>query len=206
MVGTLAVRDTRNRVLDAAVRLTIEVGWAQVTMTALARTAGVSRQTLYNEVGVKSELAQAMVLREMERFLDVVSGAFDRHPRSLITAIRAACKGVLERARDNPLLVAVATATHGGDTELLPFLTTHSDWLLEGSRVTIRARVADYQPPLDDRELDTAIDIVVRTVLSHVMHPSGTPAQTADGIAWMAGQLLKAATIEVPEPRAEGAR
>ena len=34
--------------------------------------------------------------------------------------------------------------------------------------------------------------MVVRTVLSHVIHPSGSPEDTAEGIAWLAGRALGA--------------
>ena len=63
----------RERVLEAAVTLTTEVGWAQVTMARLADVVGVSRQTVYNEIGSKPRLAEAMILRELERFLAPVS-------------------------------------------------------------------------------------------------------------------------------------
>lgn len=43
---------------------------------------------------------------------------------------------------------------------------------------------------LDAEQLDVAIDMVVRVVLSHVMQPSASPAETADGIAWMAARVL----------------
>ena len=33
--------------------------------------------------------------------------------------------------------------------------------------------------------------MVVRVVLSHVMQPSGTPAETADDIAWIAARVLR---------------
>ena len=39
--------------------------------------------------------------------------------------------------------------------------------------------------------LETAIDMVVRVVLSHVMQPSGTPDQTATDIAWIATRVLR---------------
>src|SRR6476661_4122302 len=87
---------TRERVVDAAVRLTSEVGWSQVTMAKLADVVGVSRQTVYNEIGTKPGLAEAMILRELDRFLGVVSLAFDEHPDDLVEAIRVASRTVLE--------------------------------------------------------------------------------------------------------------
>ena len=94
----------RERVIDAAVNLTTEVGWAQVTMARLADVVGVSRQTVYNEIGTKPRLAEAMILRELERFLGLVTAAFDAHPTDLVGAIRDASRAVLEASQDNPLL------------------------------------------------------------------------------------------------------
>jgi AcrR family transcriptional regulator len=182
---------TRERLVDAAVRLTTDDGWANVTMARLADEVGVSRQTVYNEIGSKPRLAEAMILRELERFLEVVSLAFDRHPSDLVAAIREAGQSVLETSQDNPLLHAVVSATHGADTELLPLLTTHSGSLLAASKEVVMERITPYDIRLDPAHLDAAIDMVVRVVLSHVMQPSGSPAATADDIAWIAERVLR---------------
>ncbi|WP_244930742.1 TetR family transcriptional regulator [Nocardioides sp. W7] len=182
---------TRERVVDAAVRLTVDIGWSQVTMAKLADRVGVSRQTVYNEIGTKPGLAEAMILRELERFLHVVSVAFDEHPDDLVEAIRASARGVLEHAHDNLLLHAVVSATHGADTELLPLLTTHAESLLAAAKAVVAERLAPYDVDLGPAHLDAAIDMVVRVVLSHVMQPSGTPAATADDIAWIAARVLR---------------
>jgi AcrR family transcriptional regulator len=181
----------RERVVEAAVRLTSEVGWSQVTMARLADEVGVSRQTVYNEIGTKAGLAEAMILRELDRFLEVVSVAFDRHPTDLVAAIRTACVGVLEHAQDNPLLHAVVSATHGADTELLPLLTTHAESLLGVAKAVIAERIEPYDVDLDQRHLEAAIDMVVRVVLSHVMQPSGPPRETGESIAWIAARVLR---------------
>ena len=191
MTVTTAPLTMRERVLEAAVTLTTEVGWAQVTMARLAEVVGVSRQTVYNEVGSKPLLAEAMILRELERFLGLVTVAFDAHPAELVEAIRAASCAVLEASQDNPLLHAVVSATHGADTELLPLLTTHAGTLLATAKVVLVERVAPYDIRLDAEELDAAIDMVVRVVLSHVMQPSAPPARTAADIAWIAGRVLR---------------
>jgi AcrR family transcriptional regulator len=181
----------RERIVGAAVALTSEEGWAGVTMARLAARVGVSRQTLYNEIGGKAALAEAMVAAELERFLGDVALAFDAHPDDLVAAIREAARRVLELAQDNPLLHAVVSATHGADTELLPLLTTHAESLLGVAKVVIGERLAPYDVGLTDHHLEAAIDTVVRVVLSHVMQPSGTPARTADDIAWIAARVLR---------------
>jgi AcrR family transcriptional regulator len=191
-----AVSDTgrshqRQRIVAAAARLTTRSGWSAVTMSRLADEVGVSRQTVYNEVGSKPELAEAMILDELARFLALVHQAFDQHPDDLVQAIRSAARAVLELAQDNTLLRAVVSATHGADTELLPLLTTHAQPLLSTAKTVIADRLAPFALPFDERRLAAAIDVIVRVVLSHVMQPTDTPQRTADDIAWIAGRVLQ---------------
>jgi AcrR family transcriptional regulator len=191
MVGVIPTPTMRERIVEAAVAMTTESGWSGVTMAALADRVGVSRQTVYNEVGTKPGLAEAMILHELDRFLGVVTLAFDDHPADLVGAIRAASTGVLELAQDNHLLHAVVSATHGADTELLPLLTTHAESLLAAAKLVVAERLTPYDIGLDARHLDAAIDTVVRVVLSHVMQPSGTPVDSGDDIAWIATRVLR---------------
>jgi hypothetical protein len=44
---------------------------------------------------------------------------------------------------------------------------------------------------VDAAHLEAAIDMVVRVVLSHVMQPSATPAETADDLAWISARVLR---------------
>jgi AcrR family transcriptional regulator len=194
-VTTPAAAETlRDRLLAAAADLTTEHGWSRLTMGRLAALVGVSRQTVYNELGSKPELAEAMVLRELDHFLQVVDSAFDDHPPpqrgALVAAIGAAAERVLRLAEESPLLHAVLSSSQGAESDLLPLLTTHSAPLLAAAGTMIREHVDRYDVPLDAHRIDVLIDMVVRLVLSHVMNPSDTPAETARAIAWIAGRVL----------------
>ncbi|QIX25197.1 TetR/AcrR family transcriptional regulator [Nocardioides sp. JQ2195] len=182
---------TRDRIIEAAASLTTRHGWAWVTMTKLADEVGVSRQTVYNEIGNKPALAEAMILHELSRFLELVNTAFDDSPDDLLGAIRGASRAVLDFAQDNPLLHAVVSATHGADTELLPLLTTHSQSLLGVAKLVVTERVGPYRVALEPARLEAAIDMVVRVVLSHVMQPSASPDETSRDIAWIAERVLR---------------
>jgi AcrR family transcriptional regulator len=181
----------RRRIIAAAAEMTARSGWSSVTMARIADAVGVSRQTVYNEIGSKQDLARAMVVEELGRFLHVVEGAFDQHSEDPVEYIRAAARGVLELAQDNTLLKAIVSATHGADTQLLPLLTTRADYLLAAAQDVIAARLASFSLPLTERQLNVGIDVVVRTVLSHVMQPSSRPVRTADDIAWIADRVLR---------------
>lgn len=180
----------RDRILDAATRLTGRDGWGKVTMARLAAEVGVSRQTVYNEVGGKPDLAEAMVLNELARFLAEVDRAFDAHPDDILDALGVACRGILELAQDNELLHAVVSATHGAETELLPLLTTHAESLLATASTVLLDRVTAYGIDLPPAQLAASVDVIVRTVLSHVMQPGGSPEETAETLVWIAGRVL----------------
>ena len=182
----------RDRMLAAAADFTAEHGWAALTMAKLADMVGVSRQTVYNEIGGKPQLAEAMVMRELEQFLALVESAFLDHPDDLVQAIEAAAARVLESARTDPLLHAVLSSSQGADSELLPLFTTNSAALLSTAGQMVRAHVASYDVGLDDERLEVLIDMVVRLVLSHVMQPHGGPRETAQTIAWIAARVLAA--------------
>ena len=104
-------------------------------MAGLGAAVGVSRQSVYNELGNKPALAQALVMREVVRFLAVIDEEL-RGGTDLVGDTRRGVRRVLAMAADNPLLQAVVASAHGADTELLPLLTTRSSSLL--------ATVADH--------------------------------------------------------------
>lgn len=179
---------TRQRIVDAAVRLTADGGWPAVTMAAVGEHAGVSRQTVYNEIGSRERLAEAVVLDELGRYLDAVGTGFDRHPGDLRAALRAAVLGVLRRAETSPLLAAVLAP--GGRTDLLPPLTTDAAAVIAAASAALDARLDAYPLGVDGRARSAAVDMVVRTVLSHVMQPGRPAARTADDVAALAVRLL----------------
>lgn len=181
---------SRSRIIAAAVRLTCADGWSKVTMGRLARAAGVSRQTVYNAVGSREDLAEAMVLTESAKFILTIVEGFEKHPDDLLPAIHEAVENTLVLAEGNALLRAVVSATHGADTELLPLLTTHSEPLLGTLMVVVQDRVDQYEIDLEPERITTIIDMVVRSALSHVMQPTATPRKTADSITWFVARIL----------------
>ncbi len=76
----VAARDLlRTTVLDALRDQLRTQAWTEIRMADVARRAGVSRQTLYNEFGSRADLAQAFVLREVDLFIDAVTDAVLAH-------------------------------------------------------------------------------------------------------------------------------
>ena len=183
-------RSWRERLVAQAAELTRSGGWQAITMAKLADRVGVSRQTVYNEIGSKRQLAEAMIMHELEVFLRAVDAAFEENPDDLSDAIREAAARVLEMAADNPLLHAVLSASHGAESDLLPLLTTQVDPLLEAAHGLVRRHLDTYDHGLEEHRIDPLVDMVIRLVLSHVTAPSTSPRETADNIAWIAERVL----------------
>lgn len=178
----------RDRIVDAALATTAELGWPAVTMGRIADVVGVSRQTVYNEVGTKPALAQAMVDAELTRFLAAVEAAFDREPADVVRAVERAVRAVLELAADNPLLRAIVAGSSGED--LLPPLTSRSEPLVRAAAVVVDGRLDAYPLTVSGARRDAAVDALVRVVLSHVVAPTAAPRRTAADVAWLAGRTL----------------
>jgi AcrR family transcriptional regulator len=181
----------RDRLLDAAASITAAEGWGTVTMAKLADEVGVSRQTVYNELGSKPRLAEALVMRELDRFLEIVRGRMAAETE-LVDALRSACEGALAAAAANPLLKAILESAHTGGSDLLPLLTTQSQGLIEGARAVVLESLEEqgFETGLDGAELRTAVDAIIRLVLSHVMQPAKSPAEAASDIAWVASHVI----------------
>ncbi|MET9104629.1 TetR/AcrR family transcriptional regulator [Streptomyces antibioticus] len=98
----------RESLLDAAFAALARRPWSAVRMVDVAATAGVSRQTLYNEFGSKEGLARALVRREADGYLAGAERALAA-PGDVRERLTATARWTVCAARDNALLRAVLT-------------------------------------------------------------------------------------------------
>ena len=185
---------TRERLLAAASALIAAEGWAAVTMGKLAAHVGVSRQTVYNELGSKAELAEVLVLRETSRFAERVTEVVAAYPGNPVDGVTAAFRRTLEAARGNPLLVVALGCPKGGRDDFLPLLTTRPEGVLERSVDTVAALFARCYPEvrLSPSEWAVAVEAIVRLLLSHLVQPSGSVEHATGQMRWVIGRMLGA--------------
>ena len=175
----------RERLFDASAGVFAEEGWRRLTMAKVADRAGVSRQTVYNEFGNKQQLAEQLVMRELDTFLDIVRRSFESES-DFVAAVRSALAGALRAAEENALLRAVLGSGQSGDSELLPFIT-QSQGLIDRATEFLTAEVAEHFPdlPVPHDRLVVALESVVRLVLSHITRPSAPVERTAEDLGWL---------------------
>ena len=195
MTEVLATNSVRERLLDAAQGAIERSGWSSLTMAGIADVAGVSRQTVYNEFGTKHGLAQQLALRELQRFLAVVSERMNGET-DLIAGIRAACEGALLMGEQSLIVrTLVGSLPDEHDPELLQILTTESGDIIDAAVDAVKQTIVErYAQPFTDAELSVAVEVVVRLVLSAITRPSKSPSEAAADIAWVVGLAFKGAT------------
>jgi AcrR family transcriptional regulator len=155
-------------------------------MADVARGAGVSRQTLYNEFGSKDALADALARRQTAAFLAGADAILsDREITDPVEALRAATLWSLDRAHDDPMLKAILTSTHDGGegNPLLPFLTTRAEPVLEAVSAQLIGFLTRHWPGTPSEHIRDVAESMTRLTVSHVVLQTEPTEVTARVIA-----------------------
>jgi AcrR family transcriptional regulator len=96
-------RSTVDRLLDAAALRFVAVGVRATTMSSIASAAGLSRESLYRRFASKELVVDALVQRELRRFIDGLAAGVDwgGDATALLTEAFVYC---VEFFRDRPAL------------------------------------------------------------------------------------------------------
>jgi AcrR family transcriptional regulator len=164
----------REQVLNATSEMICAEGWQAVTMSRVADQVGVSRQSVYKEIGSKAALGEAVIARETDLVLAGVAERLHAHGADPVTGIPAAVGYVLRTGADNPLIKAILIGAHGGDSDLLPLLAIRPEPVLSRAIAAVRTEAGTlYGAFLPPDMIGQASEIVVRLTLSHLMQPTG---------------------------------
>jgi AcrR family transcriptional regulator len=164
----------RERVLDVTADMICAGGWQAVTMAQVAGRVGVSRQSVYKEIGGKAALGEAVIARETDRVLAGVAERLRAHGADATAGIPAAVAYVLRAGAENPLIKAILVGAQGGDSDLLPLLAIRPEPVLGRAVAAVRTEAgALYGELLPPEMIGQASEIVVRLTLSHLMQPTG---------------------------------
>jgi AcrR family transcriptional regulator len=180
-----AARNLLRETLFGAMRDELERRtWSDVTMSDVASSAGVSRQTLYKEFGSREEFAQAFVIHVGERFLDDVDAAVRQHLDDPRAAIGAALGMFLRAAGEDPVVrVLLSDDGTGG---MLPFVTTQGMPVVVFATARLFETIREGWPEAPPDKVQLLAESLVRLAISYITAPSAEPDRTAA----QAGELL----------------
>lgn len=160
-----AQASTRERIIEAALRLMAERGFAGVTMKAVAETAGIARQTLYNHFpDVDSIVAEAIEAHQIES-LDAL--------RSVLATIESPVARLEHLVRQSAAAAVhhhpVVGIQHGLSAKMRATLLRHDAELLSIIEDTLQEGIVtgDFRADLDvnrdahlvKRMLDTTAEL-----------------------------------------------
>jgi AcrR family transcriptional regulator len=162
--------DTTDRILDAALAQYETWGVRRTTVEDVARRAGVSRVTVYRRFGNREGLAQAVLLREENRFFGELGHALERY-RSPVSMLAEGFAFTLQYLRRHSLLNRLIASE---PDVILPYLTTRAGPALATARRYIAAGLRQEGRRVRRRraaEAEVLAELFSRMVLSFLLTP-----------------------------------
>ena len=167
----------RNSLLDGLRELLLVKDWAQVTMSAVAGHAGVSRQTVYNEFGSRHGLAQAYALRLAGRFTSEIETAVEENVDDVDAALTAGFRGFFVAAAQDPMIRSLLSGEAKPD--LLKLITTDSAPLIESASAHLEEILAESWIGLDRTTAGRLGRMITRMALSYISMPPEAESDAA---------------------------
>lgn len=205
------VPTARESLLEAAGAALSARPWPAVRMVDVAASAGVSRQTLYNEFAGKTGLGHALVRRDAAWYLDGVERALVS-PGGPAERLVAVAEWTVRASQARPLVRALLTGCWNGNLPVpagrgvRPGLPALGPGELVRS---VRERASAAFAPAEDRAQDRArgraeeqgewaqrCELAVRLAMSYLLAPAEVPGRPGSA------ELLR--LFNAPTPTAEG--
>jgi AcrR family transcriptional regulator len=154
-------------------------------MTHVASTAGVSRQTVYNEFGSRQSLVEAYVRREVENLVTEVEQVVRAHADDPEAALHAAFGLFLELASDEPVIRIIVADSE--DRQLIRLLT-NLGCAIADDRIT--RLIVDVWPQVAVADAELLADSLVRLAISHAVSPAADRETTTRNVTRLVRPLI----------------
>lgn len=190
-------RSLRRTVFEAMHELLVSQDWSAVTMSDVAKAAGLSRQTLYSTFGNRQGLAQAYALQLSETFAGEIRDSIERHPGEIDLALREGINGFLRSSSRDPLVRALLTGEIKPD--LLRLVTTEAGPLIERATAVLTPALAESWMQIEEKQARLAASIIARIGISFISLPPEDPDQLASGLTEVVVPYLREVVqVELP--------
>ena len=114
----------RDSILDGMRDMLGSRDWSSITLSDVAKAAGISRQTIYNEFGSRQGLAEGYALRLADRLVDAVDDAIKGNVGNMYAAFLEGFRSFFAESASDPLVISLLTGSAKPD--LLQIITTDS--------------------------------------------------------------------------------
>jgi AcrR family transcriptional regulator len=171
----------RDSILDGMREMLLSRDWSSITLSDVAKAAGISRQTIYNEFGSRQGLAQGYALRLADRLVDAVDDAVAGNVGDIYAAFLQGFRAFFAESAADPLVISLLTGTTKPD--LLQLITTDSAPII--TRCSERLTETFMHSWLRASEEDAGVlaRAIVRLCMSYVSMPPEADHDVARDLA-----------------------
>ncbi|HEY7051662.1 MAG TPA: TetR family transcriptional regulator [Mycobacterium sp.] len=171
----------RDSILDGMRDLLLSRDWSAITLADVARAAGISRQTIYNEFGSRQGLAQGYAMRLADRLVDEVDSAIRGNVGQIYAAFLQGFRAFFAASAADPLVISLLNGQAKPD--LLQLITVDSAPIITHCSQRLTLTFADSWVKASEEDAGILARAIVRLAMSYVSMPPETDHDVADDLA-----------------------
>nr|WP_041781782.1 TetR family transcriptional regulator [Mycolicibacterium chubuense] len=182
----------RDSILDGMRELLLTRDWSAITLSDVAKAAGISRQTIYNEFGSRQGLAQGYALRLADRLVDQIHAAINGNVGDVYAAFLQGFRDFFTESAADPLVISLLTGTSKPD--LLQIITTDSAPIITRCSQRLTDTFMNSWVRCSEEDAGVLARAIVRLAMSYISMPpesdSGTSSARGHDVARDLARLM----------------
>lgn len=171
----------RHSILDGMRELLLAKDWSSITLSDVARAAGISRQTIYNEFGSRQGLAEGYAMRLADRLVDAVEHAIYANIGDIHAAFLQGFRMFFTESASDPLVISLLTGVAKPD--LLQIITTDSAPIISHCSQRLSEAFRGSWVQTSDEDAGVLARAIVRLAISYVSMPPEADHDVAADLA-----------------------
>ena len=171
----------RDSILDGMRDLLLSRDWSAITLADVARAAGISRQTIYNEFGSRQGLAQGYALRLADRLVDVIDDEIRRNEGNIYSAFVQGFRAFFAESAADPLVISLLNGEAKPD--LLQLITVDSAPIITHCSQRLTSSFETSWVKASEEDAGVLARAIVRLAMSYVSMPPEADHDVADDLA-----------------------
>lgn len=171
----------RDSILDGMRDMLLVRDWSSITLTDVARAAGISRQTIYNEFGSRQGLAEGYALRLADRLVNAVDAAINNNVGRVYEAFLEGFRAFFLESASDPLVISLLNGEAKPD--LLQIITTDSGPIITRCSQRLTETFQNSWIKASDEDSGVLARAIVRLAMSYVSMPPEADHDVARDLA-----------------------
>lgn len=161
----------RGSILDGMRDMLMKRDWSSITLSDVAKAAGISRQTIYNEFGSRQGLAEGYALRLADRLVDAVGDSIEGNVGNVYAAFLEGFRAFFAESASDPLVISLLTGVAKPD--LLQIITTDSAPIITRCSERLTTTFMNSWVRASEEDAGVLARAIVRLAMSYVSMPPG---------------------------------